>query len=105
MSDNLSFSGIYNEISTFMSKEYAVMHFILTPMLKKQFEIYERRKNVMPYNEFEQQAEQYFEIGKQKLAEGSKGEARNNFNLALSIARKNGLTDLMSLIQSYLNRL
>ncbi len=59
----------------------------------------------MPYNEFEQQAEQYFEIGKQKLAEGNKVEARNNLNLAYNIASKNRLTDLMSLIQSYLNRL
>ena len=62
-------------------------------------------KTVMPYNEFQEQAEQYFEIGKQKLVEGNKGEARNNFNLAYNIASKNRLTDLMSLIQSYLNRL
>jgi len=57
----------------------------------------------MPYNEFQQQAEQYFEIGKQKLAEGNKGEARNNFNLAYNIADKNGLTNLKNLIRSYLN--
>ncbi len=59
----------------------------------------------MPYNEFRDQAEQYFAIGKQKLAEGNKDEARNNFNLAYNIADKNGLSDLKSLIKSYLNSL
>lgn len=59
----------------------------------------------MPYNEFQQQAEQYFEIGKEKLMEGNKGEARNNFNMAYSIADKNGLTALKALIKSYLDEL
>lgn len=59
----------------------------------------------MPYNEFRDQALQYFEIGKQKLAEGNKGEARNNFNLAYNIADKNNLSDLKVLIKSYLNSL
>jgi regulatory protein YycI of two-component signal transduction system YycFG len=59
----------------------------------------------MPYNEFRDQALQYFEIGKQKLAEGNKGEARNNFNLAYNIADKNNLSDLKALIKSYLNSL
>ena len=59
----------------------------------------------MPYNEYRQQAEQYFEIGKDKLASGNKGEARNNFNLARAIAVKEGLNDLIALIDSYLRDL
>ncbi|MBR5090542.1 MAG: hypothetical protein IK093_14020 [Ruminiclostridium sp.] len=56
----------------------------------------------MPYNEYRQQAEQYFEIGKDKLASGNKGEAGNNFNLARAIAVKEGLNDLIASIDSYL---
>lgn len=42
----------------------------------------------MSYNEFETQAWQYFEIGKEKLAAGHKGEALSNFNMAYNIAQK-----------------
>lgn len=59
----------------------------------------------MPYNEYREQAEQYFEIGKEKLALGNKGEARNSFNLARAIAVKERLNDLISLIDSYLRDL
>lgn len=59
----------------------------------------------MPYNECEEQAWEYFEIGKEKLASGNKGEARNNFNMAYNIASKNNMSQLMSMIQTYLNEL
>lgn len=59
----------------------------------------------MPYNEYEEQAWEYFEIGKEKLALGNKGEARNSFNMAYNIASKNSMSQLMSLIQTYLNKL
>lgn len=60
---------------------------------------------LMPYNEFRDQAERYFEIAKDKLAKGNKAEARNQFNMAKAIAEKEGLTDLVALINSYLNDL
>ncbi len=59
----------------------------------------------MPYNEFREQAQLYFEIAKDKLASGNKTEARNQFNMAKAIAEKEGLTDLVSLINSYLRDL
>lgn len=59
----------------------------------------------MPYNEYEEQAWQYFEIAKQKLAQGNKGEALSNFNMAYNIARKNGMKGLMSTIERYLAEL
>lgn len=59
----------------------------------------------MPYNEFKEQANLYFEIAKEKLASGNKTEARNQFNMAKAIAEKEGLTKLVNLINSYLNSL
>lgn len=59
----------------------------------------------MPYNEYRQQAEQYLEIAKDKLASGYRDEARKNFNLARAIAVKEGLNDLIALIDSYLSNL
>lgn len=59
----------------------------------------------MPYNEFREQAKLYFEIAKDKLESGNKTEARNQFNMAKAIAEKEGLTDLVRLINSYLRDL
>lgn len=59
----------------------------------------------MPYKEYEEQALLYFEIAKQKLAQGNKGEALSNFNMAYNIARKNGMTRLMTEIKQYLDEL
>lgn len=59
----------------------------------------------MPYNEYEDQALLYFDIAKQKLAQGNKGEALSNFNMAYNIARKNGLTRLMAEIKQYLDQI
>ena len=59
----------------------------------------------MPYNEFKQQAEQYFEIAKRKLSEGKKLDAQANFNMARAIAVKNNMTGLISLIDTYLSEL
>lgn len=59
----------------------------------------------MPYKEYEEQALLYFEIAKQKLAKGNKGEALSNFNMAYNIARKNGMTRLMTEIKQYLDEL
>ncbi len=55
----------------------------------------------MPYNEFETQAWQYFEIAKDKLAAGQKNEALSNFNMAYNIAQKNNMYGLMSQIDAY----
>lgn len=59
----------------------------------------------MPYNEFQTQAEMYFEIAKEKLSGGCREEARNQFNMAKAIAEKEGLTDLVVLINTYLQDL
>lgn len=59
----------------------------------------------MPYNEFQEQATLYFEIAKEKLSLGNKAEARNQFNMAKAIAEKEGLSDLVSLINAYLKDL
>lgn len=59
----------------------------------------------MPYNEFETQARLYLEIAKQKLDEGNKGEAENQFNIAKNIARKENLADLVNIIDEYLDEL
>lgn len=59
----------------------------------------------MPYNEFRQQAEQYFEIGKREMWAGKKLSAEANFNMARAIASKNDLSDLVALIDSYLKEL
>ena len=59
----------------------------------------------MPYNEFETQAWEYFEIAKEKLSAGKKNEALSNFNMAYSIARKNNMYGLMSQIEAYLKDL
>ena len=59
----------------------------------------------MPYNEFQAQAEMYFEIAKEKLSNGYREEARNQFNMAKAIAEKEGLTDLVALINAYLRNL
>ena len=55
----------------------------------------------MPYNEFETQAWQYFEIAKEKLAAGNKSEALSNFNMAYNIAQENNMYGLMSQIDTY----
>lgn len=55
----------------------------------------------MPYHEYETQAWQYFEIAKDKLAAGYKGEAILNFNMAYNIAQKNNMYGLMSQIDAY----
>lgn len=60
---------------------------------------------VMPYNEFETQAWQYFEIAKEKLAAGKKNEALSNFNMAYNIAQKNNMYGLISQIDVYLREL
>ena len=59
----------------------------------------------MPYNEFSQQVETYFDIGKSKLEEGNISTARNNFNMALAIAKKEKLNNWVTLIQDTLDDL
>lgn len=55
--------------------------------------------------ESRQLAEQYFEIARKKLGEGNKLAAQNNFNMARAIAVENGMYGLISLIDSYLQKL
>ena len=59
----------------------------------------------MPYSEYRTQAEMYYEIAKEKLESGNRAEARNQFNMAKAIAEKEGLTDLIALIDYYLREL
>lgn len=59
----------------------------------------------MPYNEYRDQAEMYFEIAKDKLESGNIKEARNQFNMARAIALKEDIIDLVKLIDSYLRDL
>lgn len=59
----------------------------------------------MPYNEFEPQMEQYFEIAKRKMRLGDVLSAEANFNMARAIAAKNNLTNWILLIDSYLRLL
>lgn len=56
----------------------------------------------MPYNEYKDQAELYFDIAKDKLESGNIVEAKNQFNMARAIASKEKLTNLVKLIDSYL---
>ena len=59
----------------------------------------------MPYNEFEEQASEYFENAKRKLESGNRGGARSDFNMARAIASKNNMYGLIELIDTYLKDL
>ena len=54
----------------------------------------------MPYNEFEEQAWEYFENAKRKLESGNRGGARSDFNMARAIASKNNMYGLIELIDT-----
>lgn len=59
----------------------------------------------MPYNEYKQQAWQYYNTAILNLEMGNIGTARSHFSMARAIAVKNGMNDLIKLIDDKLKEI
>lgn len=59
----------------------------------------------MPYNEFRQQAEQYYNIAVRNLEDGNRMTALSHLQLAKAIAIKNSLYDLVRKIDALMDQI